>query len=267
MNEKMIGTIHTHAIVHDKALDETIALASEIDRYATDLLSVVQVEREADIELLMLAMAVRSLNFFRGARVMAREKLAQPSASCLRSLLEQVWVMGAIAEESTRDKAIERLVGNGEHSRSRGVKNLRKLGDELRDPRITDELLAGIERDLGQGIKHDLSEWAGLAKRSSDYLTSYARLCDQTHPSIHAIESHLVLNDLEQVTSVTSKPELDSLAINLNYGSSLMVDVIALCPETWLTDLAVHEAKELRSRVNKLWDLLPDPFPHENIPD
>lgn len=265
MSIEMIETNLNHPKSHDKILEETSALAEEVDRHATALLSAVGVEGGADIELLMLAMAVRSLNYFRGVRNLAREQLAQPSASCLRSLLEQVWVMGAMADESNRDKAIERLIGNGEHSRRRGVKNLRKLGDELRDPRITDELLAGIEKDLGQGIKHDLSEWAGLAKRSSDYLTSYARLCDQTHPSIHAIESYLVLNDLEQVTSVTSKPELDSLAINLNYGSSLMVDVIALCPETWLTDLAVHEAKELRSRINKLWDLLPDPFPHENV--
>lgn len=264
MNEEKTRTIDPDAIDHDKALDETVVLADEVDRYASGFLSAVQVTGGNDIELLMLAMAVRSINFFRGVKSMSREGLAQPAASCLRSLLEQVWVFGAIANESTRDKAVERLIGNGEHSRSRGVKNLRKLSLDLRDPRITDELLDGIEMDIDQAIKHDLSEWAKLAQRVPEYLTSYARLCDQTHPSINSIEKHLVFNDLELVTSVTSKPDLGSLAINLNYGSSLMIDVIALCPKAWLTDLEIQEAKELRSRVNSLWDRLPDQFPHEH---
>lgn len=263
MNEEKIRRIDPDAIDHDKALDETVVLADEVDRYASGFLSAVQVTGGNDIELLMLAMAVRSINFFRGVKSLSREGLAQPAASCLRSLLEQVWVFGAIADESSRDEAIKRLKEHGEFSRSQAITNLRNLSSELRDSRITDESLDRIDDDIGEKTRPNMYKWAELAQRGPDYLTSYARLCDQTHPSINAIEKHLVFNDLEQVTSVTSKPDPDSLAINLNYGSSLMIDVIALCPEAWLTDLEIQKAKELRNRVNSLWDRLPDQFPHE----
>jgi len=105
-----------------------------------------------------------------------------------------------------------------EYNRNRAVVNLRSLGQEERDQRITDEWLAEVQAGIDPDKSyHCLQRWAELAGRTSEYRTTYALLCNQMHPSFHAVDSHLLFDSDTRVRSVTVKADVQSLPLHLAF--------------------------------------------------
>lgn len=234
-------------------------MGDEIEQLMVRVLSSRSLTQDAVFEQLMSAMAVRCLNFLRATLVLSREGLVQPVAGCVRSLIEQRWVFEAVAAKDTHDEALQRLQKHGEYNRKKGCENLRKLASNERDQRITDEALSKVEASLDvEAEYHSLKNWADMAKRNSEYLTAYALLCSQTHPTILAIENHLLFDDSGLVLSVTANPDTDSLPRDVLQACEVMIDVIAASPDSWQTEDVVTEAIELRKRMHKLWESVPD---------
>lgn len=245
----------------NQALNGALAVGDEIERLIVGIISSQALTQDAVFEQLMSAMAVRCLNFLRATLLLSRQGLAQPASSCVRSLIEQRWVFEAIAAKDTRDEALQRLQKHGEYNRKNGCKNLRALPSNERDHRITDKTLSQAEATLDIDAEyHSLKNWAKMAKRNSEYLTAYALLCNRTHPTIQAIESHLLFNDSMQVKSVTAYPEIDSLHRDVLQVCEVMIDIIAAGPDSWRSEGVVIEATKLRQRISKLWELVPDPL-------
>jgi hypothetical protein len=119
------------------------------------------------------------------------------------------------------------------------------------------EVQAEIDPDKSY---HSLQRWAELAGRTPEYLTAYALLCNQMHPSFHAVDSHLLFGADNRVRSVTAKADVHSLPLHMAQACEVMIDVIAACPEPWLTADMVSQATELRHRLSELWECIPDPL-------
>jgi len=248
---------------HSQVLGSALALGCEVEKFVENILSSLGLTQDDDEQLLMFSMSVRSFNFFRAILFLAREQLAQPVAACVRSLIEQRWVFEAVARESTREVAIRRLGEHEEHNRKRGLDKLRTLGQDERDHRITDERLAEVEAGLDSERSYRSPQsWAELAGRKSEYLTAYALLCDQMHPSLRAAEKHLLFDADGRVQSVTAKADIHSLPLYVTHACEVMIDVIAACPETWLTADRVSQATDLRLHLSELWERIPDPLFH-----
>ena len=245
---------------HDShTLDEALVVGDEIEHLIVRILASQSLTQDDVFEQFISAMAVRCLNFMRATLLLSRHGLGQPASGCVRSLIEQRWVFEAVAAKNTRDEALKRLYEHGEYNRKKACENLRKLPSDERDQRITDEALSELEASLDAGKKHFVSSWPELAKRSSD-LTAYMLLCDRTHPSSSAIENHLQFDDSGRVLSVTANPDINSLPRDVLQACEVMIDVIAASPDSWRTDDVVTEATELRQRIHKLWESVPDPL-------
>ena len=245
----------------NQTLKGTLAVGDEIEKLMVRLLLSQRLTQDCVFEQLMLAMAVRCLNYFRATLILSRQGLGQSASGCVRSLIEQRWIFEAVAAEGTRDEALLRLQKHDEYNRKKGCENLRELESNERDQRITDEALSKVDTSLDVEAKyHRLKKWADLAKRNSEYLTTYAALCSQSHPTIQAIESHLVFDDTGRVISVTAIPDSDSLPRDILQACEVMIDVIAASPASWQSEDVVIGATELRHRMPKLWESVPDPF-------
>lgn len=238
-----------------------LSLGSDVEGFVGHFLSSLGVAQDDADQLLILSISVRCFSFFRAILCLARAQLSQPTAACLRVLIEQRWVFEAFARETTRTEAKRRLVQHEEHNRNVAMDNLRALGHVERDHRITDvrlaEVKAGIDPDKA---KHSLKGWADLAGRTSEYLTAYALLCNQTHPSLKAVDNHLLCDADGRALSVTTKASVQSLPLYTVHACEVMIDVIAACPEPWLTADVVSQATALRHRLSGLWDRVPDPL-------
>lgn len=242
-------------------LEGVLAVGDEIEQFMVRVLSSRSLTQDEVYEQLMSAMAVRCLNFLRATLILSREGLAQPAAGCVRSLIEQRWVFEAVAAKDTRDEALQRLRKHGEYNRKKGCKNLRELANTERDQRVTDEALSQVEASLDDEAKqHTQKNWADMVKRNSEYLTAYALLCNCTHPTILAIENHLLFDDSGRVLSVTANPDIDSLPRDVLQACEVMIDVIAASPDSWQTKDVIIEATELRQQIHKLWESVPDPL-------
>jgi hypothetical protein len=245
---------------YDKSvLGEALVVGDEIERLMIKILSSRTLRQDEMFEQFISAMAIRCLNFFRATLLLSRQGLSQPASVCVRCLVEQCWVFVAVAAESTRDDALKRLYEHSEYNRKKACDDLRKLPSNQRDQRITDEALSELEATLVAGKKHFVSGWATIANRSSD-LTAYTLLCDRSHPSSLAIESHVVFDDSGRVISLTANPDTDSLPRDVLFACDVMIDVISANPDSWQTDDVVAEAIEVRTRLHKLWELVSDPF-------
>lgn len=245
----------------NQELNGALAVGEKIELLMVKVLSSRSLTQNAVLEQFISTMAVRCLNFLRATLLLSRQGLVQPTASCVRSLIEQRWVFEAVAAKATRDEALKRLFEHGEYNRKNACKNLRALENNERDQRITNEALSQVEASLDvEAEYHSLKRWAELAKRSSEYLTAYALLCSRTHPTIQAIENHLLFDDSGRVLSVTANPEIDSLPRDVLQACEVMIDVIAASPDSWQTKDVVTEVIELRQRIYKLWESVPDPL-------
>jgi len=257
VDDDQVGDAHP-----SQALGLALALGSEVERLAENILSSLGLAQDDDEQLLMFSMSLRCIIFFRAVLCLAQAQLAQPTAACVRSLIEQRWVFEAVARESTRKEAIHWLWQHGEYNRKRCVDNLRQQGQDGRDQRITDEWLAEVEAGIHPERKHhSQNSWADLAGRTSEYLMAYALLCDQTHPSSRAVENHLLCDADGRVLSVTAKADFESLPMHMTQACEVMIDVIAACPQSWLTDDIISQATDLRQRLSELWKRVPDLLP------
>lgn len=242
-------------------LSSVLSLGNEIEQLTVKCLSSPILNQGDKVGVLILSMSVRCLNFFRSILYLSREQLTQPVATCLRSLIEQRWVFEAVANEETREEAIRRLDEHNEYDRKRSLGNLRALGQVERDHRITDESLAKLETSLdSSGDYHSLKSWAELAKRNPEYLTAYALLCGQTHPSLRAVENHLLFDANGQINSVTAKVEIQSLPLHALQACEVMIDLIAACPVAWRTVDIASQATNFRHRLGELWERVYDPL-------
>jgi hypothetical protein len=89
-------------------------------------------------------------------------------------------------------------------------------------------------------------------------------LCDRSHPSSAAIESHVVFDDSGRVLSLTANPDTDSLPRDVLLACDVMIDVIAASSDSCKTADVVIEATELRHRIYGLWQVVPDPLASMN---
>lgn len=117
-----------------------------------------------------------------------------------------------------------------------------------------------MEVELGVTKKHSLNSWAELANRQTEYLTAYALLCGQTHPSLCAVENHLLFDTDGQVHSITAKAEVQSLPLHATQACEVMIDVIAACPVAWLTVDMTNQATNFRHRLREFWEHVYDPL-------
>lgn len=239
-------------------LGEVLAAGDEIERFVVRVLSSLSLTQDAVFEQFLSAMAVRCLNFFRATLLLSRQGLGQPASSCVRCLIEQRWVYEAVTSEDTRDEALRWLNEHSDYNRKNACDNLLKLENNQRDQRITNEVLDQLKTSITTGKKHFVSDWAKLAKRDSEYLVTYTLLCDRTHPSSMAIESHVLFDDSGQVLSLTANPDTDSLPRDVLQACEVMIDAISASPNSWQTEDVVAKATELRMRILKLWELVPD---------
>jgi hypothetical protein len=246
---------------HDSnVLNDALAVGDEIEQLMVRVISSQTLAQDDVFEQYISAMAVRCLNFLRATLILSRQGLAQPASGCVRSLIEQRWVFGAVAAKDTRAEALQRLKEHGDYNRKQACKNLRKLPINERDNRITDEALSEVEASLGAGKKHCISNWAELAKYNSEYQITYALLCDRMHPSSFAIEEHLILDDSKRVRSVTANPDFNSLPRDILQACEVMIDVFVAGSEVWQTENVVTVETEFRQRIEKLWQKVPDPL-------
>lgn len=240
-------------------LDAVLGAGSEVEQLAVKSLSSFRLAQDDKVGLLMCSMFVRCLNFFRAVRYLSRQRLSQPAAACVRSLIEQRWVLESVACESTRAESLRRLAEHDEHNRKRGLDNLRDLGQDERDHRITDEWLDEVEAELDPArSKTDLKKWAELANQRKEYLTTYALLCNMTHPSLGAVENHLLFNADGRVLSVTAKSGGPSLSLHVIQACEVMIDVIATCTGAWRMEEVTNHANDLRHRLSELLERVPD---------
>ena len=244
-------------------LDAALGAGSDIEQLAVKFLSSLRLTQDDDVGLLMCSMFVRCLSFFRAVRYLSRQHLSQPAAACVRSLIEQRWVLESVACESTRAESRCWLEQHNEHNRKRSLNSLRAMGQDERDHRITDERLNELEADLDSASsKTDLVKWAELANRKNEYLTAYALLCNMTHPSLAAVEEHLFFNADGRVQSVTAKAGGPSLSLHVIHACEVMIDVIAACSGAWRMEEVSDHANDLRHRLGELWEQVPDQLSH-----
>lgn len=238
-------------------LGKSLAVGDEIEKFMIKVLLLHSLAQDDALDQFMSAMAVRCLNLLRATLLLSRSGLGQPASGCVRSLIEQRWVFEAVAATDTRDAALRRIYELGEYNRKKFCVHLRKLSSNERDVRITDEALSQIENSIDDDRKHFITDWSKLANRCSD-LTAYMLLCDRTHPSGSAIESHILFNDSGQVVSITATPDTNSLPRDVLQACEIMIDIIAAGPDYWRTEEVIAQATRLRCRVHELWGLLPD---------
>lgn len=241
-------------------LNSALSLGGEIDQLIVECLSSRTLTQCDDEEQCILSMLARCQNFFRAVLLLSKEQLVHPTAACVRSLIEQRWVLESVANKPTRKEAIRWLVEHNEHNRKHSLDNLRTLPLDERDPRITDESLIEVEVELGITKKHPSKSWAKLANRNTEYLTAYALLCDQIHPSLSALEDHLLFDSDGRLHSLTANAGLQFLPLHLIQACEVMIDVIAAYSGVWHTEELVSHATDLRHRLSALWERVYDPL-------
>lgn len=171
----------------------------------------------------LVAYRLRMLRQSQAIVLLASAGLIDPASTILRVLLEQCFVLCAIADDPTRLDDLFHQEG------AEGVKALKGLRDKLdaadRPAELTHERLTQDIANLSGGTGYSAHNWAGLAKQIPTYTTLYRSISAFSHGGAGATLKYFAEDQIQgirlmknvhphgipDVLTVTSAILLDSL--------------------------------------------------------
>lgn len=232
-----------------KHFDSALSLASDVEDYAATALRAVSGPSENYVENFLIAMILRCFNFHRGVVGLSRNKLAQPAAVVLRSLVEQSWMVALLAAKDEEADCRQKLVLHAVKERKRSIDRLKRLCDQGMFDRKTFETL--VETEPKQGSQWRVEDRAEQAGKSQEYLGAYTVLSYQVHPSIEAVEAHFLFDGSDYPVEVTDTPDLDSLPRNLAFSSEKLLEAVDALPS--ISEELIARRDAIKAELSKLW--------------
>lgn len=186
---------------------------------------------DAHHEQMVVSQSLRARLFFMGAVGLAKQKLVAPAAALIRCLMEQQYIIEAIAREPgyMRDLAVQDNM-----ERRKALSRLLQLPAENRAANVVDDILReklASTLDGLDGSRVHVSDWAARAGRSQEYELAYMLLSGAVHPSLRGAEAHLVLDETGNVVKLTVTPDIDQLAYLLMGACNSYLAILWAIPE------------------------------------
>jgi hypothetical protein len=214
---------------------------------------------EADVYV--FGMVFRCLALFKGVIRCASELLADSSMVIARTMLEQVFVLRAIAHSSdskTRKEMLLLLSKQWEDQRSKALNKMLTLPAADRSQRIEDGLLRNALAGIGDRERYNAEDWARRAGLHTWYSTAYTALSSHVHPSFYAIDE-MFTRDSGGDLLLSARPHRDGLERTVLLAADLMVKALADLPEGCLLSAESDQIRQHDEEIQMAWRTMPDP--------
>lgn len=200
-------------------------------------------------ETFLVAYRLRMLRQSQAIVMLASDGLVDPASTILRVLLEQCFVLCAIAEDSTR------LDDLFDQEAAEGVKALKGLRDKLdatdRPAELTNERLTHDIAGLLGGTGYSAHNWAGLAKQVPPYTTLYRSISAFSHGGAGAALKYLVEDEAQGMRLVRNvRPH--GLPDVLTITSAIVLDSLVALPLPGMLDKRELHS-ELEDQLHQLY--------------
>jgi hypothetical protein len=227
-------------------LVQALELARRIQSSANSAFDRDGFQTGAEADQLVITMVVRCLPMFRGVIHCADDDLADAAMVVTRALLEQLFVILAIAHapnEAEKSRRVSLLDAQAEYDRAKALKKLKRVPFSERSEHVTDQWIAEQEADLGLTRNTPVEQWAGFASLHSLYLTAYASLSFHVHPSQLTLDS-MIQRDPGNEPVVSTKPHQDALPRTVLLACAAMGHALFALPDGFVsaTELSANEA-------------------------
>jgi hypothetical protein len=225
--------------------DLAMSVCKDVTKAADLIFSNAQMKGDAHDVQLLVAQALRSRLFFNGIMITARGNLVAPSAALLRCLIEQQYVIEAVAKEPGRAKD---LISADNRERKKALSRVLALPPESRAANINDALIKDKLSTLPALTKDrvTVAQWADRAGRLDEYELAYMWLSSAVHPSLRGAESHLTLGSENSILSMTASPDVSQLPFLLVTACNSFLCILWVLPES----VRNQEATDL---ITALW--------------
>jgi hypothetical protein len=241
-------------------LVQALELARRVESIAVGVFERDRFQPRTKVDLLAIAMAVRCMVSLRGVIRCAEVGLADPAMVIARSLLEQIFVLLAIARapnEAEQANRVSLLEAQAEHDRAKAVGKLQRLPSSERSEQVTDQWLSGVKAGLGSGGNTRVEDWARFAGMSSMYDTAYARLSLHVHPSYLTLYS-MTRRDTNHDLLISAKPHQGSLPLTVLLACDVMGDALSALQEGFVSAEAIAEIEHCHKASQILMAALPE---------
>jgi hypothetical protein len=232
-----------------------VAIHAEIESRARELQHNRLLRIDSLQHLLVMALFARTVSNTSAAILVAEHGYSAQSKALLRTALESMFALAAIAKNPS---AAEAFVQSGDRETKRKVFKSRLWSQSLRTPlasRFSKETFKAAE-DIANSTKAKIvstEEMAKMAGLHDWYLTTYTIFSDAVHGNIHDLEQQFVRSeDGEEIEGVRSGATVDDL-----HGLYLCASEVLLKGLEAMDDVFQFDTGEFRaSMMESLADAL-----------
>jgi Family of unknown function (DUF5677) len=227
-------------------LVQALELARRVELTANSAFDRDGFQTSAQVDQLLITMVVRCLPLFQGVVRCANDDLADAAMVVARAVLEQLFVILAIARapnEAEKSRRVALLEQQAEHDRKKALEKLRRLPLHERGVGVTDQRIAEEEADLGPLCNTPTEQWARFAGLHSLYLSAYASLSFHVHPSQLTLDS-MIRRDPSGEAVLSAKPHQDALPRTVLLACAAVSHALSALPDGFvsLTELSANDA-------------------------
>lgn len=181
----------------------------QLNRDAHSLLYSVEVHTKDGREIIVACLFMRAVEFYQAAILLLEKGMETSAKGDVRSLLESVFILRAVAKYDTMLKA---YINKDEHSRRKMVnkaKNNKTPNLGLLQKENLDETLNEIKRTIEEEDIKDIrteefSRWADMHDWYVDIYSLW--LSPATHSLVHDLERNLRLDDQQSISGLRYEP-------------------------------------------------------------
>ena len=239
---------------HRRLLDR----CEQLNRDAHSLLFSVEVHTKDGREIIVACLFMRAVEFYQAAVLLLEKGMQTSAKGNVRSLLESVFTLRAVAK---CDKMLKAYINKDEHSRRKTVnkaKNNKTPNLGLLQKENLDETLNEIKRTIEEEDIKDIhtEEFSRRADMHDWYVDIYSLwLSPATHSSVRDFENDLVLTEQGEVVGLQCGPEDSEAPSLLAYASHCLIMGFPA-----VANVFFNGNSEKLSALKKMWDAHDDFF-------
>ena len=188
--------------------NDSYNLCIRLNQFAQKNLYNLKIHKRDPQELLVSTLYIRSLSIFQGVVILLTKGMLTESKILLRSLLEILFRISVISQKY--EYAID-FINQDQISRKKMINKFRMLSDNIKKLHVDShlsEFYDNIKNDIDKrGVKEHGTQWyAQKAGLEDEYNTAYSLLCNSVHSNVRHLESYLILDKNDEVTSFKYGP-------------------------------------------------------------
>ncbi len=230
----------------------------QLNRDAYSLLYSVEIHKDNRREIIVERLFMRAVEFYQAAILLFERGMQTSAKAAVRSLLESVFILRAVAE---CDKMLEayikqdvlerrKLINKAQHNKT---PNLELLQEENLDT-IKDEINQTIEEKEIKAVS--IEEYSRCADMHDWYVDIYSfYLSPATHSSVRDLEKALVLTEQGETVGLRCGPEDSEAPSLLAHASHCLLFGLA-----GIANVFFNGNSERLSGLKKMWDAHDDFF-------